>query len=80
MVLIVDSDVVYLVMSNARNRISGYFQINNDSNWVLHSKLNRAILIKCKALYHIVSSVAEVETTGIFHNAQIVILIWYVLE
>ena len=30
MVLLVDSDAAYLVMSNAKSRVAGYFQLNND--------------------------------------------------
>ena len=54
--------------------------MNNDSNQVPHPKLNRAILIECKALQHVVSSAAKAETAEIFHNAQITILIRYILE
>ena len=42
--------------------------------------LNSAILVECKALCHVVLSLAEVEMAGIFHNAQTVILIRYILK
>ena len=80
MILLVDSDTAYLIMLNTKSRITRYFQINNDPKLVLYLKLNRAILIECKALYHVVSSAAKAKITGIFHNAQITIPIQYILE
>ena len=35
-----------------------------------HPKVNGAILVECKTLRHVVSSAAEAETGGVFHNAQ----------
>ena len=73
MILLVDSDAVYLVMPKAKSKIAGYFQLNNDPVKVLHPNVNRAILIEYKALRHVVSSAAEADTAGIFHNAQVAI-------
>ena len=75
MILLVDSNVAYLVILNAKSRIVGYFQLNYHSHHVLHPSINRAILIEYKALKYIVLSAVEVERAGIFHNAQVVVLI-----
>ena len=80
MVLMVDSDVAYLVIPNAKSRIAGYFQLNHHPKCILYPDVNGAILIECKALKHVVSSAAEAEIAGVFHNAQIAIPIRYMLE
>ena len=55
MILTIDSNVAYLVAPKARSRVAGYFQLNN---------------LPCKNKRHVVSSAAEDENAGIFHNAQ----------
>ena len=65
MILHVDSDASYLVLSKARSRIAGYFYFKTNSE-----TLNAPIHIKCKTLKHVVSSSAEAETGGIFVNTQ----------
>ena len=80
MVLTIDSDAAYLVLPNARSRIAGYFQLNDNPQRVSHPDVNGAILIECKALRHVVSSAAEAETAGVFHNAQVAIPIRHILE
>ena len=80
MILRIDSDAAYLVMPNARSRIAGYFQMNDDPVRVPHPTINGAILVECKTLKHVVSSAAEAETAGVFHNAQKAIPIRYILE
>ena len=80
MILRVDSDTAYLVMPNAKSRIAGYFQLNHHPHRVPHPSINGAILVECKALKHVVSSAAEAETAGIFHNAQVAVPIRYILE
>ena len=80
MVLTIDSDAAYLVLPNARSRIAGYFQLNDDPIRVKHPDINGAILVECKALRHVVSSAAEAETAGVFHNAQVAIPIRYILQ
>ena len=69
MILLVNSDAAYLVISKAKSRIVGYFQLNDHPKRVLHLKINRTILVECKALKYIVLSATEAETVGIFHNA-----------
>ena len=73
MILLIDSNATYLVIPKAKSRVAGYFQLNDDSKRIPYLTVNRAILVKYKALYHIVSSAAEAETAGIFHNAQVAI-------
>ena len=68
MILLVDSDTAYLVMPKVKSRIAGYFQLNDYSKRVPYPKLNRAILVECKTLKHIVLLATEAKTVGIFHN------------
>ena len=42
--------------------------------------LNRAILVECKGIKHVLSSSAEAETAGLFHNAQITIPMRHILD
>ena len=80
MILLVDSDAAYLVILNAKSRIAGYFQLNYYPQQVLYLLINGTILVKCQALKHVFSLVAEVETIEIFHNVQVAVLILYILE
>ena len=80
MVLMIDSDAAYLVMSNAKSRIAGYFYLSDHPFKTPHPKLNGATLVECRALKHIVSSSAKAETAGVFHNAQRAIPIRHSLE
>ena len=50
-----------------------------NSNKRSNPSVNGAILIECKTLCHVVSSSAEAETAGLFHNAQIALPIRYML-
>ena len=68
-VLMVDSDTAYLVMSNSKSRIAGYFQLSDHLTKTNNPKLNSAILVVCKALKNVVSSSAECEIAGVFYNA-----------
>ena len=76
----VDSDAAYLVAQHAKNRIAGYFQLNNkDYPSNPSTFLNGAILVECKTLRHVVASSAENETVAAFHNAQCALSIRYML-
>ena len=66
----IDSDASYLVAPKARSQVAGYYHLTNNP---LPPLLNDAIYVKLKTLRHVVSSAAEAETGGVFHNAQIVI-------
>ena len=80
MVLHIDSDAAYLVAPKARSRIAGYFYLSDHPNITKHPKLNGAVLVECKTLRHVVSSAAEAEVAGIFHNAGIAIHIRHFLK
>ena len=80
MVLHVDSDAVYLVAPKAKSCIAGYFHLTNHPNVTKHPKLNGAILVEYKTLQHVVSSSAEAEVAGIFHNATMVVRIRNILK
>ena len=79
MVLHVDSDAAYLVAPKARSRIAGYFHMSDHPNVSKRPKLNGAVLVECKTLRHVVSSSAEAEVAGIFHNATTAIPIRHIL-
>lgn len=68
MILHIDSDAAYLVLPQARSRIAGYFRLLTDPP---HHRDNGAILIECRGLKHVVSSAAEAETHGVFHNTKL---------
>jgi hypothetical protein len=70
MKLSIDSDAAYLVAPKARSGVAGYYHLTNNP---LPPLLNGAIHVECKTLRHVLSSAAEAETGGIFHNAQIAI-------
>jgi len=80
MILHIDSDAAYLVAPKARSRVAGYFHLSDHPSVTKHPKLNGAILVECKTLRHVVSSAAEAETGGVFHNAQVAIPIHTILK
>ena len=80
MILNIDSDAAYLVAPKERRRVAGYFQLTSIPNIKEYPKLNGAVLVDCKTLHHVVSSAAEAETCGIFHNAQVAIPIRILLQ
>ena len=79
MVLHIDSDAAYLVAPKARSRVAGYFHLSNHPNNKSKNTLNGAVHVECKTLRHVVSSVAEAETSGVFYNAQMTLPIQIVL-
>ena len=80
MVLHIDSNAAYLVLLKTKSHIARYYFLSDHPNKNTKLSPNGAILVECKALHYIVSSSAEAEIAGIFHNAQIAILIRYILE
>jgi hypothetical protein len=80
MILLIDSDAAYVIAPKSRSRVAGYFYLADHPDISKHTTLNGAILVECKTLRHVVSSAAEAETGGLFHNAQIAILIRHILE
>ena len=80
MILHVDSNTDYLVATKARSRIAGYFHLLDHPTITKQPKLNGAILVECKTLRHMVSSSAESEVAGIYHNSGIAIPIRQTLQ
>ena len=80
MILHVDSNAAYLVATKARSRIAGYFHLLDHPNITKHPKLNGTILVECKTLRHVVSSSAESEVAGIYHNSGIAIPVRQTLQ
>lgn len=60
-----------------RSRIAGYFRL---LNFKPTYEDNGNILIECKTLRSVVTSAAEAETHGVFHNARMTIMIRNILE
>ena len=79
MILHIDSNATYLVAPKARSRVAGYFHMPDHPNTTKRPKLNGAVLVECKTLRHVVSSSAEAEVAGIFHNATTAIPIRRIL-
>ena len=52
-----------------------YYHFLHDPKLKPNPPLNGAIHIECEILRHVVSSAAEAEVGGFFHNAQVAILI-----
>ena len=80
MILNVDTDAAYLVLPRARSRLAGHFYLSSDPAMTRTVRPNGPILTECKTIQHVVSSAAEAETAGIFHNAQQAIPIRYILK
>ena len=74
-ILVVDSDAVYLVMSQVKIDITSYFQIANSLKKILSPLPSRVILVEYKILHHIVSSATKAEIARVFYNIQVTILI-----
>ena len=82
MCLHVDSDAAFLVLPKARSRLSGYFHLSSTPppTKTPNPFINGAILVECKTIDHVVTSAAEAEMSGIFHNAKTAINIRNILE
>ena len=80
MVLHVESDAAYLVAPKARSRIAGYFHLSAHPNKTNNPTINATIQVECKTLRHVVSSSAEAEVAGIFHNATMALPMRHILE
>ena len=66
----IDYDAAYLVVPKARSRIAGFYYCTNRVKDYATQQLllNGPIAVECKLLQHIVTSAAEAETAGTFHN------------
>ena len=63
----VNSDSGYLVLPNAKSRVTQCFYLSDYPDKYILLALNRAILLQCKVIKHIVSSV-ESKSAGLFYN------------
>ena len=82
MKLAVDSDAAYLVLPNAKSRVAGHFYLEAKPfpNKAYPGKHNAPLLTECYTLKNVVSSAAEAECGGIFHNCIVAIGIRNALE
>ena len=70
MMLWVDSDASYLAEPEAKSRIAGFFHLSQHPNITSNPNINGPIHVECKSLRHVVTSVAEEEISGVFHNVN----------
>ena len=74
MVLHVESDASYLSESKARSRYAGYQYLSSRPSATPQldpiPPFNAAVHVPCKILHEVVSSAAEAELAGLFHNAK----------
>lgn len=72
-VLNIDNDAAYLVIPKARSWVVGCFHCSEHPSKPKQPKLKGAIMVECKTLDHAVSSTAEAEVAGVYHNASMAI-------
>jgi hypothetical protein len=74
MVLHIESDASYLSESKARSRYAGYQYLSSRPSDTPHTDpippFNAAVHVPCQILREVVSSAAEAELAGLFHNAK----------
>ena len=82
MLLYVDSDTAYLIAEKAKSRVAGFYYCSNKTKTGKkpNPPINGPIHIECKLLQHVVTSVAEAETAGLFLNCQKIIEIKQMLN
>jgi hypothetical protein len=70
MILSVESDCSYLSEPKARSRWAGFHFLGEHNDTGIATRLNGPIHVPCQILKEIVSSAAEGELAGVFHNAK----------
>ena len=77
MVLHLESDASYLSEKNAKSRVAGYYYLSNNThnNHVFTDPMyvappNGPVHVLCNLMKEVVSSAAEAELAGLFHNAK----------
>ena len=83
--MIVDSDAAYLVLLNAKSRITGYYCLGSEyvpgiSSDAFRRTPNAPILIEYKTLKYVVASAVEAKASGLYHNAQTILPIIILLK
>ena len=83
MILHIASDAAYLVLPNAKSRVSGHYYLSNKT--IEHPSItpppnNGPILTMCNGIKKTVSSAAESETHALFRNGQNAIPLRVVLQ
>ena len=83
MCLHIDSDAAYLVAPKARSRVGGHFYL---SDRILSTKTtptptpNGPIHTECKTIKNVMSSAAEAESIGVYHNSKVAVPIRTALQ
>ena len=75
----VDSDAAYLIAPKAKSRVAGFYYFKNKPTGQPFNCPNHPVLVECRCLRHVVTSAAEAETAGLFHNAQNILLLRRIL-
>ena len=76
MCLHIESDTAYLVQPQAQSRVAGNFYLSEKipvETPTPNPTPNGPILTECRTVRNVMSSAADVETIGIFHNAKIAV-------
>ena len=80
MQLTVDSDATFLVLPKTRSRIARSFRFLDHPSSNRKYNHNGAILYECSAIRNVVTSSAEAETHGVYHNARIAVQIHHLIN
>ena len=67
MILPIDSNAAYLVLSNAKSRLARCYYLSSDPIYIA-PPINASFLISYEILKHIISSAAKAETARVFMN------------
>ena len=83
MQLHIDTDAAYLVAPASKSRVTDYYYLSQHYQQIPPlptPPLNAPVHVEFHLLKHVVSSAAEAETAGIFHNCQLAIPIKNMLK
>ena len=80
MILHVDFNAVYNIISKVRSRIKVFYYLSGKPNQPQNLKINGQLLIKYKTARHVVASASQVEIRGLFQHSQTSIPIKVMLQ
>ena len=81
MQLEVDSDAAFLVLPNSKRRIAGYLRLLHHQDSPNRFHVDKGpILVKVLTVKTVLTSAAEAETHGVFHNAKHVLPLVHMLK